>query len=388
MKDFNIALLISSLFLLFTGCSTKTASHELGQRAESLRDDQKGIAEASASGIASVNGGPAAAGTAWSSGEIIIASRDYDFDKNHYLLNIDRISATSSAPVSMYTIDFSNFAGILTGGMYNTSGEYYPVQLSADAKKVYWSIYSADEMEGTFDWCKLLEYNAETETVREIAQFSDYFSSWILSEENNHIYGFTAGKKALLSVNLNTLTVDTLFRSSTYFEDATYVKESGKLVVVPYSREEGLLRLTIDLQTQQLSQEKLYSMKDFSSYRNGMAVETYTNHRSIRSIKVYTPGGNKEQAIAFSNHNTYWLDDQHFVVKVGEVLKVYNLNLQETNSLSLEKVNIVDVIGNALLVSYYINKQKKLMLLSKDFQHQKPLDIADVNAVVYATAAQ
>lgn len=386
MNDTSRALLMSTFLMLFISCSPQTATNEVG--VPNPADGQGYAAITTEPGNKLEKEEPSAENTSWIANEIIIASRDYDFDKNHYLLNIDKISATSSAPVRMYTIDFSQFAGILTGGMYTTSGEYYPVQLSSDAKKVYWSIYSADEMEGTFDWCKLLEYNTETDTVREIAQFSDFFSSWILSEENNHIYGFTAGKKALLSINLNTLSVDTLFRSNSYFEDATYVKEGDKLVVIPYSREDGLLRLTIDLQTQQVSQEKLYSMKDFSSYRNGMAIETYTNHRSISSIKVYTPGSNREQAIVFSNHNTYWLDDQHFVVKVGELLKVYNLNLQEINSLFLEKVNIVDVIGNALLVSYYLHDQEQLMLLSKDFQHQKPLDIADVNAVVYATASQ
>lgn len=318
----------------------------------------------------------------WHPEPLVFICHDYNFEKGYYGLSIHEMHAGNTVPEKK--IDFYPYSGALLQGKYNSSGAYYPVQFNSSLSTFYFSLYKGDEMEGTLDWNKIIEYDVVTDSIREIASFSDYVISWFFAEWNNKIYGFENTKRSFISIALNTLEIDTLYTFKKPFEDIEYhVREDSILETILFSKDTGVLKLSINLNTDEAKQEKLYDMADFSSYKNGQVIEMYNDFRGIEGIKIHSKEGTQTKPFNFSNFNTYWINDSQFVVMAENELVLFNTALESIATYHKENIHVIDCLENSLFISYSENGIKKAGFLSQDLKNLKPLDGFDPSVIVH-----
>lgn len=304
--------------------------------------------------------------------DFIIITHDYDFEKDYYgiILN-EYVLKGSDLKSNIHDLSFGKFKDVLMGGKYNSSGAYYPVQFDNGQNKIYMSIYKADEMEGTFDYNKILEYNLKNDSIREVISFSDYFNSWYLSTPSNKIFGFDNTTKSLISVDLDSSIVDTLYTSTSYFEEIEYHLNNNKsLDVITFDRENGLIKFNIDLSTNKTVKTTLHPLTSFSSYRKGLVIQTYKDFKNnIEELRIYENSKEKSIPFDFKNFNTFWLNDFEFIVIKDDEIQKMNTDLEVINSFKYNNIHIIDVTSDLIFVSYYENNDKKVGALDFDFEN-------------------
>jgi hypothetical protein len=257
------------------------------------------------------------------------------------------------------------------GGKYNSSGAFYPVQFDFLKDKVYLSIYKADEMEGIFEYNKILEYNVKNDSIKEVISFSDYFNSWYLSTLNNKIYGFDTSSKAIVAIELNSLKVDTLYTYTSYFEEIEYYPNNDKsLDIVTFDRKDGVTKFNVNYDTSEIIKTNLYPLTSFSSYRNNSVIQTYKDfNNDIEELRIYNNSGKKSIPFNFKNFNTLWINDAEFIaIKENEIQKI-NTDLEIVNSFKRKNIHVIDVKDDLIFISYSEENEDKVGILSFDFEH-------------------
>lgn len=307
-----------------------------------------------------------------SNSNFIIITSDYNFEEDYYGINLNKYDLQGSKLKSdKLNLSFGKFKDVLMAGKYNASGANYPVQFDNVRNKLYLSIYKADEMEGTFDYCKILEYNLKNDSIREIKSFSDYFYSWYLSISSNKLFGFDNISKSIISVELSNSKVDTLYTHNYPFEEIEYyINKDKSLDIITFNRESGLIKFNIDLSTNKILKTTLQPLTSFSSYRQGLIVQTYKDFRNnIEELRIYKNSKKKSIPFDFKNFNTFWITDfQFIVIKNNEIQKI-NTNLEIIDSFSHNRIHIIDVTGDMIFISYYENNEEKIGALSFDFKN-------------------
>ncbi|WP_299683628.1 hypothetical protein [uncultured Dokdonia sp.] len=302
----------------------------------------------------------------------IIITHDYNYEKDYYRINLNEYNLKGNKLKSnKRNLSFGKYKDVLMGGKYNTSGAYYPVQFDNNQNKMYMSIYRADEIEGTFDYSKILEYNLKNDSIREIISFSDYFNSWYLSASNKKIFGFDNSIKSLISVELNNSKVDTLYTSNSSFEEIEYhLNKDKSLDVITFDRESGLTKFNVDISTNKTFKTTLQPLTSFSSYRKGVILQTYKDFtNNIEELRIYKNSKKKSIPFDFKNFNTYWINDFEFIVIKKDEIQKINTDLEIIDSFSHNKIHVIDVISDLIFVSYYENNDKKISTLNFDFEN-------------------
>lgn len=302
--------------------------------------------------------------------KFIIITRDYDYEKNYFGINLNEyVLNDSDLKSNKRNLSFGKFKDILMDGKYNSSGAYYPVQFDYDQNKMYISIYRADEAEGDFNYNKILEYNLANNSIKEVISFSDYFRSWYLSSSSNKIYGFDFPSKSLISVGLDSSIIDTLFTSNTYLKEIEYhLNYDTSLDIIAIDGENGLTKFNIDFSTKKLVKTTLLSLRSFSSYRKGLVIQTYKSIKNNRELRLYDNSNLKSIPFDFINVNTFWINDFEFIVKKEDEIQKINTDLEIINSFKCKKIHVIDVTSNLIFVSYFEKDDKKIGVLNFDFQ--------------------
>lgn len=302
----------------------------------------------------------------------LIITADYNFESAYYGIIQNEYTLKGKAlEAEKRPISFGKYKDVLMGGKYNSSGAFYPVQFNFLKDKVYLSIYKADEMEGTFDYNKILEYDINSDSIREIMSFSDYFNSWYLSTPNNKIYGFDSSSKSILSIEINTLKVDTLYTYTSYFEEIEYHPDTDKsLDIITFDRKNGVAKFNINYDTSKIIKTNLYPLTSFSSYRKNSVVQTYKDYNSdIEELRIYNKSGKKSIPFDFKNFNTLWINDTEFlVIKKNEIQKI-NTDLEVVNSFKRKNIHVIDVVDDLIFISYFEENEDKVGVLTFDFEH-------------------
>jgi hypothetical protein len=211
----------------------------------------------------------------------IIVTHNNNFKANEYGISIYNFKMTDTIlHLRKNSLNFGKFKAPLMSGKYNMSGAYYPVQFDIKNEKVYFSIYKADEYEGTFEYNKIIEYDLKKKSVREVVSFQNYFPSWYLASYNNKIYAIDNDNKSLISINIKNSKIDTLMKFLNYFDDVDYFQKSTeKLEIISSDRKEGVFKIEINLKTNELSKQLLYPAKSHSSYQEGKVLETFKDFK-------------------------------------------------------------------------------------------------------------
>ncbi|AFU69500.1 hypothetical protein P700755_002773 [Psychroflexus torquis ATCC 700755] len=367
MRTINFILLI---MILISGCSEKkdsnTVSTNRATKEVSIKLPKKD------SIITATN-------------QFIIVSHNYDFEKDYYgiIINEFTLKGTSLESTKDY-VSFGKFKDVLMGGKYNTSGANYPVQLNLAKTKVYLSIYSADEMEGTFDYNKILEYDMENDSVREIYSFSDYFSSWYLSESNNKIYGFDYTSKSLVSIDTENSNLDTLYSSTTSFEEIEYhLRSNGALDIITFDRDNGVTKFNVNLKTNELIITALLPLNSFSSYKSGFIVETFKDFKNdIEELRIYNGSNKRSIPFDFENFKTFWINDSEFIVIKENLIQKINTDLEIMNEFTSKDIHVIDVTSKSIIISYTENSIKKAGFLDLDFNNLVEISSVEPNKIV------
>ena len=368
MRTINFILL--SIIFLLSGCSEKkdsnTISTDRATKEVTIKSSKK-------DSIITVTN------------QFIIVTQNYDFDKDYYgiiknefTLKGTRLESTTDS------ISFGKFKDVLMGGKYNTSGANYPVQFNPAKTKIYLSIYSADEMEGIFDYNKILEYDMGNDSVREIYSFSDYFFSWYLSESNNKIYGFDNTSKSLVSIDIGNSNLDTLYSSTTHFEEIEYhLRNNESLDIITFDRDNGVTKFNVNLNTNELSRTPLLPLNSFSSYKNGFIVETFKDFKNdIEELRIYSGSNKKSIPFYFNNFNTFWINDSEFIVLKKNLIQKINTDLELMNEFTAVNLHVIDVTAKIILVSYTENGVKKSGFLDFDFNNLIEIPSIESNKIV------
>ncbi|TXD50623.1 MULTISPECIES: hypothetical protein [unclassified Polaribacter] len=310
---------------------------------------------------------------------LLIVTHDYDYELNYYgIILHEYLLKDTVLSSSKRAISFGPYKDVLMGGKYSSAGANYPVQVNFNENKVFMSIYKADEMEGIFDYNKILEYNVKNDSIKEIVSFSDYFNSWSLSTYNNKIYGFDHTSKAFISISLNNLEIDTLYVSNSSFDEIEYHYNKNQFLdIIAFNRENGVIKFNIDFVTNKLNKTILYPLKSFSSYRKGIAIGTYKDFSSnTEELTLYNGSNKKSVPFDFKNFNTHWINDSEFlVIKQDEIQKI-DTNLEVVDVFKREKIHIIDVTTDFILISYFMENEEKVGLL--DFDFKKIIDIPNI----------
>ena len=308
----------------------------------------------------------------------VIVSHDYDFKSNYYGITIQKFK-DRELKQNIHKVNLSPYKGVLAPGMYDTKGAYYPVQFNSDFSKLYISIYDANEMEGTFEWSKIIEYDLMNDSIREIAAFSDYFSSWYYSESNNTIYGFDTSSKSVISIDLESTKVNTIHSFEKYFEEIDYQDlDSDSLEILLSRSNENILKMTVDLATNTSSIQELYSVTNFSSYKDGKIVETFKDFRNgTEQLRLYSDDEMKREPFDFRNFNTYWINNNEFVIMKENKISKIGTDLKIIDEFKKDKIHIIDVLDNLIAVSYYEKGTRKFGLV--DFDFTELIEVSDVN---------
>lgn len=317
--------------------------------------------------------------------QFIIVEHNYNFEKDYYgIIKHELTLKGTSLESTTDSMSFGVFKDVLMGGKYNTSGANYPVQFNLANTKAYLSIYSADEMEGTFDYNKILEYDMENDSVREIYSFSDYFFSWYLSESNNKIYGFDNTSKSLVSINIENSNLDTLYSSTSHFEEIEYHKESNEsLDIITFDRDNGVTKFDINLKTNELIRTPFLSLNSFSSYKNGVIVETFKDFKNdIEELRIYNGPNKNSIPFDFKNFNTFWINNSEFIVLKKNLIQRINTDLELIDEFSAENLHVIDVTAKTLLVSYTANGVEKAGFLDFDFNNLVEILNIEPNKIV------
>jgi hypothetical protein len=302
----------------------------------------------------------------------IIVTHNNNFKANEYGISIYNFKMTDTIlHLRKNSLNFGKFKAPLMSGKYNMSGAYYPVQFDIKNEKVYFSIYKADEYEGTFEYNKIIEYDLKKKSVREVVSFQNYFPSWYLASYNNKIYAIDNDNKSLISINIKNSKIDTLMKFLNYFDDVDYFQKSTeKLEIISSDRKEGVFKIEINLKTNELSKQLLYPAKSHSSYQEGKVLETFKDFKSdIEELRIYNGANKKSTSFDFKNFNTYWINDSEFlVIKEDEIQKLDTL-FNVIDKFRRKNIHIIDVTSSLILISYTQNKEKKLGLLDFNFDH-------------------
>lgn len=303
----------------------------------------------------------------------VIATIDYDFEADYYGLNlIDYELIGNSLNSNIRKLSFGKYKDVLMSGKYNSMGAYYPIQFDFSNNKMYFSIYKADEMEGEFYYNKILEYNLNNDSIREIISFSDYLNSWYLSTVNRKIYSFDNTGKTIISVDLLNSIVDTLYKFTSYFDEIDYYPiNKDYLNIITSNKDIGVIKFKVNLKTNEISKTEIcHPTTSSTSYNNGVVVETFKDYNNyIEELRIYNHSERKSIPYNFKNFNVFWISDSNFVaIKENEIQKI-NLDLEVVNVFKKRRIHIIDVVKNLILISYYEDKDEKVGLLNYDFKN-------------------
>jgi hypothetical protein len=317
-------------------------------------------------------------------GKTLLVVNDFDFEKNQNRLQIFSFDPALEKTVLNEDIDLAPSGGMLSSSKYNSTGSLYPVQFNASLSKIYYSIFKSDEMEGIFDWCKLMEYDTKTKATKEIASFNDNLNAWIYSENTEKIYCFEPVSSALLSFDLTNPSIDTLFKSKMRSEELDYQLRDDKLEVYTFTKNPGLSRVTIDLNSSTVKDEFLLKLHEFSSFQGNCVIEMFSDFKGVNEIRLYENDNRKTLSFDFRNFKTYWTDANHFTVTAENSLKLFSKNLNIQKEINLEGVHVIDKLDNYLLISYGKAESPKGALLSLDFKKVIDIQNIDPRMIVYA----
>lgn len=248
------------------------------------------------------------------------------------------------------------------------------IQCDKNSNLVYLTCFNGNMHDGEFNWFKIFEYSFITKSFREIANFDWFIGYWYFCELNNCLYYYDKSN-SLISLNTETQVIDTLLQSELDFTNFTPTIIDGKtLQFIVFNDITGIHKLSIDINTNYLKREYLFYAEDMADYRNGKAIEMDINYRSkIEEIRIRDKNGVKKIKYDIKNIRSFWLTDNEFVIIDENKLIKLNSDLEIVEEKELEDVYISFCLKNCLLISYTENNEKKIGLLSFDFQELQEL---------------
>ena len=308
----------------------------------------------------------------------VLATASYD-DKGRMTkqaISFRELSSGDTATHLLFDIDIKKFGGAVSTTGYNTSGAWYPVQYTRDLSKVYICIERADEMDGIFYFCKLMEYQVATKTFKEIISFDESMSSWYFVEANHTIYWPDDSTKQIIACRVDSAQLDTLHPPIDSLGSCEYFMENNKLQVIA-DKYANITRWEIDPATNSITKHPLYTKGPYhkkasftgTSYHKGYVVETYMEeHEKESGVIMHSPAGIIRKLIDFRNYYTHWIDDDHFTLETEDKLLILDKQLEITAELKLSKIHVEDAFTDALVLTYW-NEGWHYMVYSADFSH-------------------
>ncbi|WP_462318591.1 hypothetical protein [Marinilabilia sp.] len=278
-------------------------------------------------------------------------------------------------------IDLSSYGGDVMHDKYHSAGSVgFPVQLNSDQTKAYCSIVKNDELEGEFFWAKLIEVQINSGESRVIAEFDGFFPAWHYYEPNNTIYGYLPHKNQLIAINVESGEISIINKFRHYQDELNfYPQENGTIDIITETADKKAFKHQFSPENNSTRTTLVAKTDQFSSYHNGLMVETYKDWSSeVEEIRIHSEGKLKKSIpFTFNNFNTYWVSNDEFTcIKEDSVVKM-NTELQVTAEFEKKNIHIIDNLDNSLFISYGDHSNKTAALLSDDFKELKI--IKDIN---------
>ncbi|WP_323756534.1 hypothetical protein [Roseivirga sp.] len=306
-------------------------------------------------------------------------------EKGVYGINLKEFEIIDGkTEVKNRNLDLGEYKEGLMNGKYNATGSSFPVQFDLNNNKAYLSIYSDNEIEDIYYYGKILEYDLQTDSIREIITFSDYFRSWHYSPYNNKIYGFDNASESIISIDTKNLEVNTLHTFRTFPEKLEYVETNqGILSIFAYYSPGNLSKYDVNLTNNDFTLKDSFSSTKYWSYRKGMITQAFkdfeTGHAELRILKN---SETKSTPFDLSNFNTYWISDSEFLgIQKNKIVK-FNTELQRVNEFTKNSIHVIEVLKNSLVIFFLEGKEIKLALVDFDFNQFIEIKGIDQNHLI------
>ncbi len=327
----------------------------------------------------------------WEHKDIVMVLSNYDIDPNKRIVSFMKLGSKDEIPVPLFDINIGKFDGLISTTKYNASGAHYSVQFKNDLSKVYLCIENIDEMEGIFNFCKLVEYDVAKKKFREVISFTESVASWYFFEQKNIIYWDDYSTKSLLSINLDSNITDTILGPKEYSGSVDYQLENDQLTFL-FSTNDTLTIWKLSpedskpekIRTIKLGPYKNQKIGGYSSYRKGYMVETFSDFKTDKGFILHTSSTIKKKYIDFINFGTNWTDDDHFTLEMEDSILIFNKELEVVQKLETHKMHVYQAFPDAILVVFLRNNKWEMALYSTDFLTHKNLSSLDEGQLIHA----
>lgn len=249
------------------------------------------------------------------------------------------------------------------------------VQTGSRLEKIYFVLSEEDLHDGTFEHCKLMEYDVQLETTREIMTFGDYFKSWYYYEPTHRIYAYEDLSHSLICIDPVSLKTDTLatFRNWPANIHAYPMRDDLLVLFVDHS-DDGFFQFDINPLNGHFKQTPLKNIWHFNHFRNGVFLETMEVHTAPKEIRITDLAGRRTMEYDFLRPDAYWINDREFLIrKDRDLLHKINTDLEITAEYQITGINPLQVLNNHLVAIFHEDDEQKTGLF--DFNLQKLIEL-------------
>ncbi|HAS43911.1 MAG TPA: hypothetical protein DCS93_25770 [Microscillaceae bacterium] len=286
-------------------------------------------------------------------------------------LQVVHYKSGTNEQLSKKEIDLSKYSkGELAASRYNSTSAWEPVQCNAAMDKFYISLISANMLEGTFEWNKIIEYNTKDGSYKEIVSLDKPMYSWYYVESANKIIGLL--EKQLVSIDLPSQKVEDIFTLDKVPGQTMYDLKENKLKIAAQADKNEVIELLVDINTNKVEKRKIGMMNQLSSVRNDQYVELYKEWKDggAEEVRLHMDGTKKSIPFNFSNFSSYWINDDQFVLMTKNTLHLMDTQLKEVRKFEKANIHLIDCLESNLLIEYGENtSNKKVALLDFDFKN-------------------
>lgn len=252
------------------------------------------------------------------------------------------------------------------------------VQPAKKLHKVYFTLANHDLYEGTFESCRLMEFDAPTGSIREILTFTQYLDSWYYYEPTHTIYAYDRKEFALVAID--PASSETKAVASFEYGEGTihpYPVNDQRLLIF-IDQEDGFFRCQINPLTGQATLTRLDQVSGISSYRNEMYVRIPPFYFENRRLTLTGPTGSRSLQDVDYGEGSFWISDDKFLVRKQDyTYHLLNTQLEVVGQFHMPGLTLWEVLDNSILVAWYQGEVRKLGLL--DFELRRLTELPGIN---------